>query len=433
MTVSMADSCTIAADVPAAATFSIFSDTACGRGVRAGVALRPGEHVATAHAFAIGVAPTHCARCLARLRSGGPACAGCGMSYCSEQCAAHDARGHSATECALLARLARASEWHTPLMRLLVRVLARMAQHAPTTADGRATAETRTADAICARVRSAPSSADLRADDVALLDACRQQMPTSQYGRVMATSHFLQRLARRALPDAPAALPADVPGVVCRVLHNGFGLRAADADGSEPVGCALFPTASFFNHACAPSCCVLREPGAPAVLRVCAARAVREGEELSISYIDLRLPRAERRALLRESYSFECACHRCRHDLPCALQLCPARSCAGRGVLVPAAEAEGAPHADGGGSAGRGVGGGCACVAGAARPQSPSQAQPEQPHQAPDAATQPEVTAEQATLRCSSCGVLRSRARAHTAAQLKRCAQPRPQQPQQAR
>ena len=35
------------------------------------------------------------------------------------------------------------------------------------------------------------------------------------------------------------------------------------------------------------------------------------GDELTISYVDGRLPYAERRKILRDHYGFDCACGRC--------------------------------------------------------------------------------------------------------------------------
>lgn len=40
-------------------------------------------------------------------------------------------------------------------------------------------------------------------------------------------------------------------------------------------------------------------------------REVQEGEELTIPYVDVRLPREERREKLRKNFAFDCACRRC--------------------------------------------------------------------------------------------------------------------------
>jgi SET domain-containing protein len=70
-----------------------------------------------------------------------------------------------------------------------------------------------------------------------------------------------------------------------------------------------FPLVSSLNHACDPTCDVSFSGGAEARIR--ARRALNSGDELTIAYVNEQLPRAERRARLREHYGFECACRRC--------------------------------------------------------------------------------------------------------------------------
>jgi hypothetical protein len=56
------------------------------------------------------------------------------------------------------------------------------------------------------------------------------------------------------------------------------------------------------SHSCPSSCAAVR-------------RMLQEGEELTISYIDLQLPRSARRDLLRKDFNFLCECVRCKSEL----------------------------------------------------------------------------------------------------------------------
>ena len=54
-------------------------------------------------------------------------------------------------------------------------------------------------------------------------------------------------------------------------------------------------------------------------------RAVAEGEEVLISYVDIDQSREQRRKVLQEHYGFECRCEKCkseqRADLKSALKM----------------------------------------------------------------------------------------------------------------
>ncbi|KAH9845768.1 putative protein lysine methyltransferase SET6-like [Teratosphaeria destructans] len=118
-------------------------------------------------------------------------------------------------------------------------------------------------------------------------------------------------------------LPSDlVPSCtshVCRTIveagsHNAFGIRAGGEDGEEYLGYAVYPSASYFNHSCAPNL-VKRRVGR--AWEFAAGRDVRQGEQLCITYLGgeekgLRL--AERRRRLRDAWGFECMCERCQEE-----------------------------------------------------------------------------------------------------------------------
>ena len=80
------------------------------------------------------------------------------------------------------------------------------------------------------------------------------------------------------------------------------------------VGVGLYPSAALLNHSCEPSCAVRFDLAAGAALEVRTTREVDEGEELTIAYIDISRPLAERREKLRKEYAFLCACQRCSRE-----------------------------------------------------------------------------------------------------------------------
>mgnify|MGYP003317711409 CR=1 FL=1 len=61
-------------------------------------------------------------------------------------------------------------------------------------------------------------------------------------------------------------------------------------------GTALYSAACRANHACAPNCDVIYEDGGPLRVSLVAARDIREGEELTISYVDSDQDAVDRRA-----------------------------------------------------------------------------------------------------------------------------------------
>jgi len=74
------------------------------------------------------------------------------------------------------------------------------------------------------------------------------------------------------------------------------------------LGSGLYPGGSTFNHSCAPTCAVSFIKGA---IQVHTIEDVKEGECLTIGYVELYAPRPQRRISLQTKKFFECACRRC--------------------------------------------------------------------------------------------------------------------------
>ncbi|KAI9327359.1 hypothetical protein DFJ73DRAFT_863903 [Zopfochytrium polystomum] len=132
---------------------------------------------------------------------------------------------------------------------------------------------------------------------------------------------------------------------------NAFGLYD---DGHEELGLALFPAGSYFNHACESNVgrdvmircvdgregeggglverdaldglveagdeddgearAILRAWDREPLMRFVAARDVRRGEELTLSYVDVAQGRDARRKSLKDVYYFDCECARCERE-----------------------------------------------------------------------------------------------------------------------
>lgn len=81
-------------------------------------------------------------------------------------------------------------------------------------------------------------------------------------------------------------------------------------------GSGLYAQAALLNHDCLPCLARCDDFDSAAMghtqMELRAMTAVPAGEELTLSYFPLAVPRAERQARCRQQYNFECACPRCQ-------------------------------------------------------------------------------------------------------------------------
>ncbi|KAI0136657.1 hypothetical protein BJ170DRAFT_24106 [Xylariales sp. AK1849] len=120
--------------------------------------------------------------------------------------------------------------------------------------------------------------------------------------QAMAALHYLGREANpRSVGIAMEML--------CRLQVNSF--NRLDEDVGQ-TGMFVNPALAMVNHSCVPNA-FIQFVGRKAVLR--AYPAVKEGEELEISYIDFNLHRSHRQQALKERWHFICICPRCTDDL----------------------------------------------------------------------------------------------------------------------
>lgn len=124
------------------------------------------------------------------------------------------------------------------------------------------------------------------------------------------------RALDQLLPDAAVDAASLVDAMMGRSKCNCFGIweqaEGASFPESEMFGYALYPSASFFNHACRPNVDKVR---VGREMRFLAAADIAAGTELTISYLGDRAHddvRARQRAL--QSWGFSCLCALCREE-----------------------------------------------------------------------------------------------------------------------
>ncbi|KAF2210869.1 hypothetical protein CERZMDRAFT_113028 [Cercospora zeae-maydis SCOH1-5] len=122
---------------------------------------------------------------------------------------------------------------------------------------------------------------------------------------------FLQLVSLLPAPLVPLLTPRLCLDLVRADNHNAFGIRAGGDDGEEYLGYAVYPSASYFNHACDANVHKTRR-GRQWEFR--AARDIAPGEQLCITYLggdEAHLDVAARRRRLLDAWAFVCHCARC--------------------------------------------------------------------------------------------------------------------------
>ncbi|KAL1498903.1 hypothetical protein AB1Y20_013425 [Prymnesium parvum] len=288
-----------------------------GRGVFATATLPPGSLLVRALPAAAVLTsaclPTHCSVCLRPLPPPCPpaspaACAGCAVARLCGRCAhAEGPRRIHADECALLARLEATPPSERPAetatLRLLARLLlrrwreARRAEEQYVAADGAWWGE---GDVL----------GDSYDDVLQLCQPAEEELPD---GLGAAFADICRQV--RFFVGAHARVGHEEVGALLRVLHCNSITLYDDAahphrSGSDgEIGVAISSSVAMFNASCEPSVCWrLDSDGCVCVETL---RSVRRGEELTLCYVDPRLPAHTRRAKLREAYFFTCECRAC--------------------------------------------------------------------------------------------------------------------------
>jgi hypothetical protein len=100
----------------------------------------------------------------------------------------------------------------------------------------------------------------------------------------------------------------DLVGLYFTNAHRFSGLEGAEK-------CGMLPMIAMVNHSCDPNIQLIEVAHMPNTIHAYARRSVREGDVLTVSYINSTekdgMQMAERRELLKESFMFDCMCSRC--------------------------------------------------------------------------------------------------------------------------
>ncbi|GMF19105.1 unnamed protein product [Phytophthora fragariaefolia] len=121
--------------------------------------------------------------------------------------------------------------------------------------------------------------------------------------------------AKRILDDLPDECHLPVEEIVvlaAQINENAYSLDALD-EKHLVAAVGLFPICGLINHSCQPNC--TWSNAGDGIMEVRALREIQEGEEITLSYIDIDKERAERRKELRETKHFDCHCERCATPL----------------------------------------------------------------------------------------------------------------------
>ncbi|KAN0016143.1 hypothetical protein ACTFIU_006098 [Dictyostelium citrinum] len=107
----------------------------------------------------------------------------------------------------------------------------------------------------------------------------------------------------------------DLLNILLRNRCNAFYIQGRPRDGSpgESRGCGVYVRNSFFNHSCDPNVNYWVVNNTLEV-ECTLLKNVKEGDELTISYIDTTSPLNKRREKLLEGYLFNCLCTKCVAD-----------------------------------------------------------------------------------------------------------------------
>ena len=124
---------------------------------------------------------------------------------------------------------------------------------------------------------------------------------------------ILPFLKRHLPPDLAALAEMTAYPFLSRHLSNSFGIWEVPVGlDSESLGSAMYPSASYFNHACDSNVEKVRDGRS---ISFVTSRSIEEGEELCITYGFTERDVLERRRNLQEWWGFTCVCPRCLREL----------------------------------------------------------------------------------------------------------------------
>ncbi|ETO85256.1 hypothetical protein F442_00940 [Phytophthora nicotianae P10297] len=273
-------------------------DATRGRLLRATRDVKTGESVLRDRAYGNVVLSANraalCAVCL-RTADADICCDDCSkVFFCSEACQEKLQDVHE-KECEALEEVdlvASKTSVDVDLLRLLIRILVSRSQDA---SDGKLHMDEE------GNVRS--SYANVK-DLVHVLD--KEAGPWADHVRAG---------AKKILEDLSdeCHLPVDeILVIAAQINENSYSLDALD-EKHLVAAVGLFPICGLINHSCQPNC--TWSNAGESIMEVRALRDIKEGEEITLSYIDIDKERSERQKELRDTKHFDCQCERCSTPL----------------------------------------------------------------------------------------------------------------------
>lgn len=279
-----------------------------GRAVFASRDIKAGElllrEAATANVLVEEAAKDFCQTCLHELPTspGQPmvVCSSCKARHCSQACQDRD-RYHP-FECPLnskrvISDAAIDADVSVDLLRLLARlVIARYLDSQDSSSERPASPD----------IILKPTPYRLVEDMIA-----QEKMASEKWNESVTEG---SRILLSQMPDqlSSGLVPAHLVGLACRINANSFAI--GDPEGALNVlSVCLFPLGCMFNHSCSPNACFVAgsQKEAQGEVLIRAVRDIKEGEELTISYINMYQPRPARRQELLSTKYFYCECPRC--------------------------------------------------------------------------------------------------------------------------
>ncbi|KAG6948626.1 hypothetical protein JG688_00015012, partial [Phytophthora aleatoria] len=273
-------------------------DATRGRLLRATRNVKTGESVVRDRAYGNVVLSANrvalCAVCM-RAADADICCDDCSEGFfCSEECQEKLQDVHE-KECEALEEvdlIATKTSTDVDLLRLLIRILASRSHDA---ADGKFRMDEE------GNVRS--SYANVK-DLVHVLD--KEAGPWADHVRAGAQKILEDLLDECHLPVE------EILVIAAQINENSYSLDALD-EKHLVAAVGLFPICGLINHSCQPNC--TWSNAGDSIMEVRALRDIKEGEEITLSYIDIDKERNERQKELRDTKHFDCQCERCSTPL----------------------------------------------------------------------------------------------------------------------
>ncbi|KAM9316757.1 histone-lysine N-methyltransferase SMYD3 [Gastrophryne carolinensis] len=116
----------------------------------------------------------------------------------------------------------------------------------------------------------------------------------------------LQEYIKKEIQDSTQLPPGfQILEYFGKVTCNSFTISDGEM---QDVGVGLYPSMSLLNHSCDPNCVIVFEG---TCLQLRTVKKIDKSEELTISYIDVKMPSDLRQIQLQRQYCFRCDCNRC--------------------------------------------------------------------------------------------------------------------------